>query len=89
MGIINAITSSIYRQKAQQQAQENQLAVYTNTNFVAWLRPVLKDLSEITARTYISYLQEAQDMILNGETEENTYNYFRMKFCRENQNFGG
>lgn len=89
MNIINEITSSIFRQKAQQQAQEDQLAAYTNTNFVAWLRPILKDLSEMTARTYISYLLEAQDMISKGETEENTYNYFCMKLCRENQNFGG
>ena len=89
MGIINAIISSIYRQKAQQQAQENQLAAYTGIFFVERLRPVLKDLSEYTGRTYISYLQEAQDMILKGESEAYTYNHFCMKLCRFNPHFRG
>lgn len=89
MSIINAITSSIYRQKAQQQAQENQLAAYTSTFFVERLRPVLKDLSEYTGRTYISYLIEAQDRIIQGESETDTYDYFRMKLCRAIHFYGG
>ena len=89
MNIINAITASIFQQKAQQQAHENQLAAYTSTFFVDRLRPVLKDLSEHTGRTYNSYLIEAQDRIIQGESETDTYDYFRMKLCRANHFYGG
>ena len=89
MGIINAITLSIFRHKAYQQAHENQLAAYTSTFFVERLRPVLKDLSEYTGRTYISYLIEAQDRIIQGESETDTYDYFRMKLCRAKHFYGG
>lgn len=89
MSIINAITSSIFRQKIAQEVQENQLAAYTSAFFVERLRPVLKDLSECTGRTYISYLIEAQDRIIQGESETDTYDYFRMKLCRANHFYGG
>ena len=86
---IGIIAASISRQKIAQEAQENQLALYTSHHFVQRIRPIFKDLSERSARTYISYLQEAQEMILQGESEENTYNFFCMRLCRLNPNFRG
>lgn len=86
---IGIIFAGIQRQKIAQEIQENQLASYSSNYFVNRIRPVLKDLSELSARTYISYLQEAEAMILQGEGEENTYNYFCMKLRELNQHFRG
>lgn len=76
-------------QRIAREEQENMLALYTDFQFVNRLRPVIKELSERSVRTYISYLLEAQEMILQGESEENTYNYFCMKLCELNPHFRG
>ena len=46
---------------------ENELAAVSNYAFVRALRPVAGELSELSYRTYISYLAEAKEMILSGK----------------------
>ena len=55
------------------------LSTFAGEDFLNLLRPVAKFLSENTTRTYISYLIEAKEMILQGEKEMNVYEYFLTK----------
>ena len=55
---------------------ETILATFAGDDFVKLLRPVALFLSENTARTYIDYLIEANEMILQGKSEMETYEYF-------------
>lgn len=77
-----SIFAALNRYEIENQMQESQLASYSNFDFVCSLKPILKQLSALTARTYRSYLFEAQEMILQGESEENIYTHFFMRLCR-------
>lgn len=55
---------------------ETILATFAGDDFLDLFCPVAKFLSESTARTYIDYLIEAKNMILQGKSEMETYEYF-------------
>lgn len=45
---------------------ENALAVVGNYDVVFALRPVAKELSQLTGNTYVNYLDKAKEMLLEG-----------------------
>ena len=55
---------------------ENDLAYLTSRRFVQVLKPTLKELSSWTTRPYKGYLEEAKDMILQGNGEMYTMDHF-------------
>ena len=61
---------------------ENAIACLTSRCFVDALKPTLKELSEWTTRPYKGYLEEAKDMILQGNEEADVLNYFYMKLLK-------
>ena len=61
---------------------ENKLANYTSYDFLSALRPTLKELSSWTSRTYIGYLNEAIDMILEGRGEIETMQHFDIELIK-------
>ena len=46
---------------------ENALAAVSNYDVVFVLRPVTKELSELTVYRYVDYLDQAREMILEGK----------------------
>lgn len=61
---------------------ENELAKYTSYDFLFVLKPVLKELSSWTSRPYIGYLNEAIDMILQGNGEYYTLEHFDIELLK-------
>lgn len=58
---------------------ENELAACSNYYFVDALRPVSQELTELTGRTYKSYLAEAQELLMQGAEMADVLNYFDAK----------
>lgn len=56
--------------------KENDLAKIANYAFVDAFRTTAKVLSEVTSRTYVSYLDEAMDMLLEGNDPAEVLCYF-------------
>lgn len=61
---------------------ENDLARLTSRGFVDALKPTLKELSSWTPRPYKGYLEEAKDMILQGNGEFYTLEHFDIELLK-------
>lgn len=61
---------------------ENDLARLTSRGFVDALKPTLKELSSWTPRPYRGYLEEAKDMILQGNGELYTLDHFDIELLK-------
>ena len=85
MKFASIIFRALQAQTIAQAEQENMLATYTDFKFVERLRPVITELSKTNTRTYISYLLEAQEMILQGESKENVYEQFFVRLAKLKQ----
>lgn len=55
---------------------ENALAVAGNYDVVFALRPVAKELSQLTGNTYVNYLDRAKEMLLEGKDIPEVLCYF-------------
>lgn len=66
---------------------ENELAKFSNMDFVTVLRPVLKELSSMEVEpfsgVYKSYLDEAKMMVLEGRELADVLNYYDMRLARK------
>ena len=60
-------------------AEENNLASYSDFDFVLKLRPFAMELSELTGKQYCFYLNHAKDLLLAGNEKEEVLEYFRAK----------
>lgn len=76
--LITSLTNNIQR-KADIIEAENELASYSNYDFVIALRPIAQKLSEQTGTEYYLYLYEAKVMILNGKGKEHTLKHFKAR----------
>ena len=63
-------------------ATENELAKYTSYDFLSAIRPTLKQLASWTSRPYVGYLNEAIDMILQGNGECYTLEHFDIELLK-------
>ena len=61
---------------------ENDLARLASRDFVEALKPTLKELSSWTTRPYRGYLEEAKDMISQGDEECYVLHHFDMELLR-------
>lgn len=55
---------------------ENSLAAVSNYDFVLVLRPVASELSEWTGKRYIDYLDQANEMLLEGKDQADVLWHF-------------
>lgn len=66
---------------------ENELAKFSNMDFITVLRPVLKELSsmeiESFSEVYKSYLDEAKMMVLEGQELADVLSYYDMRLARK------
>lgn len=61
---------------------ENELAKFSNWTFVDAFRPIAKALSEFLPRSYISFVNEAIDMVKNWDDPVDVLWFFDMKLDR-------
>lgn len=69
---------------------ENELAKFSSIDFVAVLRPVLRELSSMEIKPfsemYKSYLDEAKMMVLEGQDLADILSYYDMRLVRKRRN---